>query len=288
MKFLKMNGCGNEFAIFDVRGSGAPLRLDEVQIRALAGPASAAACDQLIAMEMPVDAKAPVDAKTDVFMRIWNADGSEVSACGNATRCVGWRLMEESGQSEIRIGTGAGVLVARRAPMRDGQAQICIDMGPPKLDWEDIPLSERMDTRGIDIKVGPIDAPVLSLPGAVNMGNPHAVFFVENLAEIDVATLGEMLEHHPLFPQAANIGFAQVIAKDEIRLRVWERGAGLTRACGTGACAALIACHRRQLCDRKASLILDGGTLHIEWREDDDHVLMTGPIELEFEGDIKI
>ncbi len=280
MKFLKMNGCGNEFAIFDVRERGEALHLNPAQIQAIAAPSSGAACDQIIAME-----KLPGES-ANVFMRIWNADGEEVSACGNATRCVGWLVMEETGQAEVRIRTEAGVLVASRAAAHGGQAQICVDMGPPKLGWEDIPLAERMDTRGIDIKVGPIDAPVLSLPGAVSMGNPHAVFFVENMDEIAVETLGPMLEHHPLFPQAANIGFAQVNAPNEIRLRVWERGAGLTKACGTGACAALVACHRRGLVERKAKLILDGGDLVIEWREDDDHVLMTGPIALEFEGQI--
>ncbi len=274
-----MNGCGNEFAIFDVRTRGGPLSLSVQQVQAIADPTSGTGCDQIMAIE-----QSPPGADADAFMRIWNADGDEVSACGNGTRAVAWLLMEENETDQVAIQTGAGLLRANRA----GDHLVCVDMGPPKLNWEDIPLTERMDTRGIDIKVGPIDAPVLSLPGAVNMGNPHAVFFVENVDEIAVETLGAMLEHHPLFPEAANIGFAEVRTPDEIRLRVWERGVGLTKACGTGACAALVACHRRGLCDRKARLILDGGELTIEWRETDDHVLMTGPVEREYEGEIAV
>ncbi len=279
MKFTKMNGCGNEFAIFDARKRGGPLHLAPKQVQAIADPQSGSGCDQIMAIE-----KAEDDA--DAFIRIWNADGDEVSACGNGTRAVAWLLMKESGARQVSLQTRAGLLLASRAGEDQAQNLICVDMGPPKLNWEDIPLAERMDTRGIDIKVGPIDAPVLSFPGAVNMGNPHAVFFVDDIMAIAIETFGPMLEHHPLFPQGANIGFAQVRGPDEIRLRVWERGAGLTKACGTGACAALVACHRRTLCGRKARLILDGGELIIEWREADDHVLMTGPVELEYEGEI--
>ncbi|MDQ7019856.1 MAG: diaminopimelate epimerase [Robiginitomaculum sp.] len=276
MKFAKMNGCGNAFAIFDVRARGGALYLAPEQVKAIATPERGSGCDQIMAIEQ---SEAPADA----FMRIWNAGGEEVSACGNGTRAVAWLLMQEAASDQVCIRTNAGLLHAHRA----GDHLVCVDMGPPKLDWNEIPLAERMDTRGIDIKVGPIDAPVLSLPGAVNMGNPHAVFFVEDVASIEVETLGAMLEHHPLFPLAANIGFAEVRAKDEIRLRVWERGAGLTKACGTGACAALVACHRRGLTGRHAKLILDGGELLIEWREADNHILMTGPVELEYEGEME-
>ena len=156
-------------------------------------------------------------------------------------------------------------------------------MGPPKLDWTEIPLEERMDTRGIDLKIGPIDNPVLQLPGAVNMGNPHVVFFVEDAEKAPAETVGRMIERHPLFPEGVNVGFAEVQAPDRIRLRVWERGAGLTKACGTGACAALVAAHRRRMCERKASVIVDGGELLIDWRGN-GHVFMTGPVELEGEG----
>ena len=160
-----------------------------------------------------------------------------------------------------------------------------MDMGPPGLDWTQIPLSEEMDTRGIELQVGPIDAPLLHTPGAVSMGNPHVVFFLnEEPTTALVRGSGSLIEHHPLFPEGVNVGFAQVLAPDRIRLRVWERGAGLTRACGTGACAALVACARRGLSDRKATLILDGGELLIDWRESDDHVIMTGPVSIDFTG----
>ncbi|PHS21633.1 MAG: diaminopimelate epimerase [Robiginitomaculum sp.] len=276
MKYVKMNGCGNEFAIFDLRHGAGGDTLSSEAIRKIADANNGVGCDQIMAIE-----KTATDA--DAFMRIWNGDGEEVSACGNGTRAIAWLLMQEGSCDAVSLQTRAGILHARRA----GDHQVQVDMGPPKLGWEDIPLAERMDTRGIDIKVGPIDAPVLMLPGAVNMGNPHAIFFVDDVETIAVQTLGPMLEHHPLFPQAANIGFAEVRSRDEIRLKVWERGAGLTKACGTGACAALVACHRRNLCDRKAKLILDGGELVIEWRAADDHILMTGPVEWEYEGEIE-
>ncbi len=266
-----MNGCGNAFAIFDARDHGGTMQLTPAQIKTIV---ETSACDQIMAIESTPD-------NTDAFMRIWNANGEEVSACGNGTRAVAWWLMEEAKTDAVTVRTKAGELLASRV----GDHLICVDMGQPRLGWEEIPLSERMDTRGIDIKVGPIDAPVLSMPGAVNMGNPHAVFFVEDVEQIAVQSIGSLLEHHPLFLQGANIGFAQVRSRDEIRLRVWERGAGLTRACGTGACAALVACHRRGLTGRKARLILDGGELLIEWRKTDDHVLMTGPVKWEYEGE---
>lgn len=267
MRFLKMNGAGNAFAIFDAREKGR-LTLAEDQAAAIA---KATRADQVIAMEPSGEA--------DVFMRIWNADGSEVGACGNAARCVAWFLMNETGHSRLTIATTGGNLRAERA----GEHAITIDMGPPKLDWTEIPLEERMDTRGIDLKIGPIDNPVLQLPGAVNMGNPHVVFFVEDAEKAPAETVGRMIERHPLFPEGVNVGFAEVQAPDRIRLRVWERGAGLTKACGTGACAALVAAHRRRMCERKARVIVDGGELLIDWRGN-GHVFMTGPVELEGEG----
>ncbi len=273
-----MNGCGNEFAIFDARAHGGPLCLASEQIIAISDPKTGAGCDQVLAIEA---AQSP---DHDVFMRIWNADGSEVSACGNGTRCVAWLMMDEQNTQQIKIGTRVGVLHATRI----GETQIQVDMGPPKLKWEDIPLAERMDTRGIDLQIGPIDAPVLSLPGAVNMGNPHAIFFVDDVMNVAVETLGPMIEFHPNFPEQANIGFAQIRARDDIRLRVWERGAGLTQACGSGACAALVAAFRRGFVDRSANIEVDGGILEINWREKDDHVLMSGPIKLEFKGDIPL
>jgi diaminopimelate epimerase len=213
-------------------------------------------------------------------MRIWNADGGEVDACGNAARCVAWLLMEASKSDEAVIETKAGLLHARRA----GADQIAVDMGEPRLGWRDIPLAEEMDTRGIELQVGPADAPILHTPGCVSMGNPHVVFFTPDAEAAPVTSVGPMIEHHLLFPEGVNVGFAEIQARDRIRLRVWERGAGLTKACGTGACAALVAASRRGLVDRKATVVVDGGELTIEWRESDGHVLMTGPVAVEFSG----
>ena len=216
----------------------------------------------------------------DAFMRIWNADGGEVEACGNAARCVGWLLMEAANSDEAVIETRAGLLHARRA----GPQVVTIDMGPPRLDWREIPLAEEMDTARVELQVGPIDAPLLHTPGCVSMGNPHVVFFVDDAEAAPVASVGPLIEHHPLFPEGVNVGFAEIQARDRIRFRVWERGAGITKACGTGACAALVAAHRRGLTDSKATLVMDGGELTIEWRESDGHVLMTGPVAVEFSG----
>jgi diaminopimelate epimerase len=268
--FLKMNGLGNDFVVVEARS--APFRPAPAQARAIADRASGVGCDQLIGIE--------ASDKADAFMRIWNADGGEVDACGNATRCVGWLLMQASGRDEARIETAAGLLLATRA--EDGQ--ITVDMGAPGLDWTDIPLAEAMDTRNVELQVGPIDAPILHTPGCVSMGNPHVVFFVPDIANAPVREVGPMIEHHHLFPECANVGFAQIEGRDRIALRVWERGAGETRACGTGACAALVAAARRNLTDRKAVVALAGGELIIDWRESDGHVLMTGPVAVEFTG----
>jgi len=272
--FLKMNGLGNDFVVVEARPESAygPFAPSASQVRAIADRADGVGCDQLIAIE-------PSD-RADAFMRIWNADGGEVGACGNAARCVGWLLLEATGRETARIETAAGVLEVSRA----GDKAITVDMGRPGLDWRDIPLAEAMDTRGIELQVGPIDSPILHTPGAVSMGNPHVVFFVKDADVAPVREVGPMIEHHLLFPEGVNVGFAQIKARDRIRLRVWERGAGLTKACGTGACAAVVAAHRRNLADREAIVELDGGDLRIEWRRGDDHVLMTGPVAVEFTG----
>lgn len=270
--FVKMHGIGNDAVIID--GRGASLRLDEELVRAIADRRRGVGCDQLILIEKP---KRP-DAAAAV--RFWNADGGEVDACGNGSRCVAACLMQETGNTKIDIETNAGLLHCRAA----GQNRVAVDMGKPKLDWREIPLAERMDTRKIDVKVGPIDAPVLFGPSAVNMGNPHCIFFVDNAEAHDLARLGPMLEHHPMFPERANVSLAQVRSPDSIRVRVWERGAGLTQACGTAACAVVVAAARRGLTNRRADVTLDGGTLSIEWRESDDHVLMTGPVAIAFTG----
>jgi diaminopimelate epimerase len=270
--FLKMNGLGNDFVVVETR-NGEPFRpgADEVRKIASRGPGGIG-CDQLIAIER--------SDRADAFMRIWNADGDEVSACGNATRCVGWLLLEATGGGVASIETRAGVLNASPA----GPNRVSVDMGPPLLRWDQIPLSEEMDTRGIELQIGPIDAPLLHTPGCVNMGNPHVVFFTPDAESAPVLEMGPIIEHHMLFPEGVNVGFAQVLAPDRIRFRVWERGAGMTRACGTGACAALVACARRKLTGRKAVVVMDGGELEIEWREDDDHVIMTGDVTVEFTG----
>jgi diaminopimelate epimerase len=269
MKIWKMNGAGNAFAIFDARS--APFVPSDEQVREIAKHMKA---DQVIALER--------DVSKDVFMRIWNADGGEVAACGNGARAVAHLVLEETGKDRITIQTEADYL----AGMRAEGGLVTVDMNSPLLDWEDIPLSEKMDVRGVDVKLGPIDNPTLSMPAVVSMGNPHAVFFVDDVDAYDIPALGPLVEWHPLFPEGTNVGFAQVIDRETIRLRVWERGAGLTKACGTGACAALVCAARAGKTERKARMILDGGALIIEWSETDDHVYMTGPVELEFETEI--
>ena len=269
MKFWKMNGAGNAFMIFDARTT--PFTPSAEHIRSIASDMKA---DQVIALERAMG--------KDVFMRIWNSDGGEVSACGNVSRCVGKLMLEETGKDKVTIQTEADILKAYKAE----DNLITVDMGSPLLGWEDIPLSEAMDVRGVDVKIGPIDNPVLSRPAVVSMGNPHAVFFVDNVDDHDIPGVGPLVEWHPLFPEGTNVGFAQVMDRETIRLRVWERGAGLTLACGTGACAALVCAARAGLTKRKARLILDGGALTIDWSERDDHVYMTGPVELELAGEI--
>lgn len=209
-------------------------------------------------------------------MRIRNPDGSEAEACGNATRCIASLLMEERGRGHAVVETVAGLLDAEAT----GDGRIAVDMGPARLDWREIPLAQACDTLHVPLALGPVSDPV-----ATNMGNPHATFFVPDVAAIAVADIGPVLERNPIFPERANIGFAQILAPGRIRLRMWERSAGITRACGSGACAALVAAARRGLVDRRAEVILDGGTLEIEWLRD-GHVLMTGPVATAFSGTI--
>jgi len=269
--FRKMNGLGNDFVVIDRRTDGVALPVDTV--RAIADRATGVGCDQLIALDPSSEA--------DVFMRIWNADGGEVAACGNAARCVAAVVASELGRPTVTIETEDQVLGAYAGP--DGA--VTIDMGEPRLRWDEIPLAEEFhDTSRIELQAGPIDAPVMHSPGVVSMGNPHAIFFVGDVDAIELDRIGSMLEHHPLFPERANISIAQVLNPEHLRVRTWERGAGLTRACGTAACAAAVAAVRRGLADRKVTVSLPGGDLVIEWREGDGHVLMTGPYALDFEG----
>jgi len=274
MKFAKMNGLGNEIAVLDARER--PLTLNASAVEALATPEKGIGFDQLMVL-LP-----PRNPLADVYTEIWNADGSKVAACGNGSRCVAWYVMREMNRENLVIETEAGLLGA----VSVGPNMISVDMGAPVFEWELIPMSERMDTMRIELQVGPIDDPILHGPGVVNMGNPHCVFFVQDAELAPVEAVGPMIEYHPLFPERTNVGFAEIVARDHIRLRVWERGVGLTKACGTGACAALVAAVRRRLCDRSAKVQVDGGMLQIEWRESDNHVIMTGAVALESEGNL--
>ncbi|HEX2815590.1 MAG TPA: diaminopimelate epimerase, partial [Phenylobacterium sp.] len=257
----------------------APFEPSAEAVRAIADRATGVGCDQLIVIEPPSPEKR--GEGVDARVRFWNSDGEEIGACGNGTRCVGWLLMQASGKDHAVMESRAGLLVASRA----GERLVSVDMGKPGLDWTQIPLAHEQDTRALDVKLS--DDPALATsPGSVSMGNPHVVFFVDDLDAAPVATAGPAIEHHPLFPEAVNVGFAQVLSRDRIRLRVWERGAGLTKACGTGACAALVAAVRRDLTDRSAVVVTDGGELLIEWRAEDDHVIMTGPAAVDFAGEL--
>ena len=269
--FRKMNGLGNDFVVLDARSRALPLGADA--LRAIADRKEGIGCDQIIALEP--------SRMADVFMRIWNADGGEVGACGNAARCVAGIVAAERGEKSVSIETDSGVLSA----LAGTDGTVTVDMGAPRFAWNEIPLSEPFhDTRGIELQIGPIDAPVLHTPSVVNVGNPHALFFVEDVMAHDLAELGPMLEHHPLFPERANISLVQVLSPDHLKVRTWERGAGLTQACGTAACAAAVAAARRELAGRKVKVTLPGGDLLIDWRESDGHILMTGPYALDFEG----
>jgi len=263
--FRKMHGLGNDFVVIDARAE--PLTLSADVAAALADRRGGVGCDQVIAIE-------PGDAEAAAFMRILNADGSEVSACGNATRCVARLLMEETGAAETTLRTRAGLIRAHAA--RDGM--ITADMGQARLDWADIPLAAAHDTLSLPVAVDGLPAPV-----GVSMGNPHAVFFVPDAEAVALSTLGPKVETHALFPEKTNVEFAHLIAPGRIRMRVWERGTGITRACGTGACATAVAAARRGLTGRSAEVVLDGGSLFIEWTED-GRVLMTGPATLSFAG----
>lgn len=276
-RFLRMNGLGNEITVLDLRGTKSIV--SEAEARAIAA-APGMHFDQLMVLHDP---RTP---GTDAFVRIYNTDGSEAGACGNGTRCVAWAMMADPEMGDpakktLTLETKGGLLPSTRA----SDLIFTVDMGKPRLAWDEIPLAEPFhDTSGFELQIGPIDAPVLHTPGAVSMGNPHAVFFVDDPYRFNLEQIGPLLENHPIFPDRANIGLAAVKAPDHIVLRVWERGAGITRACGSGACAALVAAVRRELSDRKATVSLPGGDLVIEWRESDGHVLMTGPVELEREG----
>jgi diaminopimelate epimerase len=269
--FRKMNGLGNDFVVIDARAE--PLVLSAAGAEAIAGRDLGAGCDQVIVLE-------PSRA-ADVFMRILNADGSEVSACGNASRCVAALLGPELGRGRLTIETRAGVLGAEVA----AGGLVTVDMGAPRFEWDRIPLSQAFeDTGAIDLTHLLPDGRVLARPSVVNVGNPHCIFWVQHAGSYDLEQFGSMLEHHPLFPERANISLAEVTGEGALSLRVWERGAGITRACGTAACAAAVSAARTGRTGRRVRVELPGGTLFIEWREADSHILMTGPTEFEFDG----
>ncbi len=268
LPFRKMNGLGNDFAVIDARASAVMLSPDAT--RRLADRRSGVGCDQVIVLE--------TSRRGDAFMRILNADGSEVSACGNATRCVAAKVMAEKASRHVIVETVSGLLDTEAA---DG-GRVAVDMGPVKLDWREIPVAEPCDTLHLPVSVGPLSDPV-----GVNVGNPHAVFFVPDADKVDLASLGPVLERHRFFPERANIEVAQILSSQRIRMRVWERGAGITQACGSGACAVLVAAARRKLTGRTATLVLDGGELLIEWLPD-NHVRMTGDWAESFRGEIDI
>lgn len=263
---LRMNGAGNEILVLDLRGLTHVLAPQEA--RAIAA-APGLRFDQLMALHDP---RQPGD---DAFMRIYNVDGSLSGACGNGTRCVAYALARE-GKERLSLETDAGRIETRR----EAETRFTVDMGAPRLDWREIPLAHPADTRAVALTPAVAGAPAQF--SAVSMGNPHAVFFVPDALTIALESLGPKLEHHPLFPERANISFAQIVARDDILLRVWERGTGATRACGSAACATLVAAARTGLTERRAQVRLPGGDLNIDWRAD-DHVMMTGPVEFEFE-----
>jgi diaminopimelate epimerase len=265
-QFIKMNGLGNDFIV--VPDDHARFEPTAEQARAIARRDGPTGCDQLIAITRSDRAHAR--------MRIWNADGGEVENCGNAARCVAWLTMKALDLDDVRLDMAAGVLAAHR----EGPWRVSVDMGAPRLEWREIPLAMDLDTREVPLAFDPR----LGAPGCVSMGNPHVVFFVPDAEGAPVADLGPRLETHWLFPRRVNVGFAEIKARDRLRVRVWERGAGLTKACGTGACAALVAAHRRGLCDRDVTVEMDGGELAIGWSEPDNHVRMAGPVSVEFSG----
>lgn len=276
--FLKMNGLGNDFAVIDGR-SEKPVLSEGLIAKLAARGGSGIGFDQFICVE-----RSAIGATA--FMRIWNSDGGEVAACGNATRCIAQLLMDESGSDWATIETRAGLL---NAYATDNPNMITVNMGPPRLEWHEIPLAEAFrDTRAIELQIGPIDDPILDTPSVVNVGNPHAIFWVNDFAPYDLAKVGPLLERHPLFPEGANISLARVDSEAHVTVHVWERGAGLTKACGTAACAVTVAAVRKGYCDRKISVQLPAGCLSVEWRADDGHIWMTGAVETEFEGEFNL
>jgi diaminopimelate epimerase len=270
--FVKMNGLGNEIVVVDMRQK--PAAISAADARAAAQPGGAP-YDQLMALYPPRT------AGTDSLVRIYNNDGSEAGACGNGMRCVASLIAKASGKDKLSFEVDGRVLNT----WKNADGSFTVDMGAPRFAWNEIPLSEEFrDTRAIELQIGPIDKPILHSPSVVSMGNPHAIFWVDDVNAYDLAKFGPMLENHPMFPARANITLCRVVSNDHVFIRTWERGAGLTKACGSAACAAAVAAARLKRTGRQVRVTLPGGDLNIDWRESDGHVLMTGPVEFEFEG----
>jgi diaminopimelate epimerase len=270
--YRKMNGIGNAIVILDLRDMAHLVAPAEARAIAAHEP-----FDQLMVLH------APRTPGTDAFMRIYNTDGSQSGACGNGTRCVAWHLLPILRTEGLTLETPTSLVLAWR-----DEDRFTVDMGPPRFGWQEIPLAEEFrDTRYIELQIGPIDAPILHSPSAVNMGNPHAVFWVDrDPADYDLARIGPLLENHPIFPERANISIAEILDRSHIRARVWERGAGLTLACGSAACAVAVAAARLKRVERACLVSLPGGDLSIDWRERDNHVLMTGDVTFEHDGTV--
>ncbi|MDQ7070923.1 MAG: diaminopimelate epimerase [Rhodobacterales bacterium] len=251
LRFMKMHGLGNDFVVIDSRAQ--MIRVTPGFAIAVADRHCGVGFDQLAVI---------TQGNHDAHLTFYNADGSTSAACGNATRCIARFLMDESGKTALHLTTDRGDLFARDA----GNGLTSVNMGQPQLDWRDIPLAHEMDT---------LELPIDGTPSATGMGNPHCTFFVDDVTTIDLATFGAAIEHHPLYPQRTNVQIAQIIGKDHIRMRVWERGVGITLASGSSSCATAVSAARRGLTSRKVRIDLDGGTLHVDWR--DDCVWMTGP-----------
>ena len=257
--FIKMHGAGNDFIVIDSRGRGAVMTTGLA--RALGDRNRGVGFDQLAEMRDAADA--------DFALDFWNNDGSRAGACGNATRCVADYVMRGLGQDHVSITTARGGLQA----LRGGHGQVSVNMGQPQLNWDQVPLAHRVDT---------LHLPLPGDPVAVGMGNPHCVMFVPDAGAVDLAALGPVYENDPLYPERTNVEFASLIAPDQLRMRVWERGAGVTLACGSGACATAVAANLRGLTGRTVDLVMDGGTLSVDWR--DDGVWLTGPVAHVFDG----
>jgi len=269
--FAKMNGIGNEIVVVDLRDAAGKVTAADARAVAVSVP-----YDQLMVLQ-PARL-----AGTEAFIKIYNNDGSEAGACGNGMRCVVRRLFEKTGQTAVTFETAAGLLNCWQGPAPD---LYTVDMGAPKFGWQDIPLAEEFrDTRYIELQIGPIDKPILHSPSVVSMGNPHAIFWVDDVNAYDLERFGPLLENHPIFPERANITLAHIVDRDHITIRTWERGAGLTKACGSAACATAVAAARLKRANRNVEIAPPGGKLAIEWRERDDHVLMTGTASFEYEG----